>query len=246
MKVLMVDVGGSNVKIMSAPESEVRKIPSGRDFTPGEMVRGVRELAGDWEYDRISLGYPGLLRDGRPSRDPLNLGPGWLDFDYQAEFGLPVRFINDAAMQALGNYESGRLLFLGFGTSTGACLVADDAVVGIEIGTLRFTRRAKFMNWLSKKGLKRLGERRWIEAVREAVELLQDVFGPDHIVLGGGNAKLIEPMPSGCRRVENASAYRGAERLWEEADLFASPRATSWHLVRPKPGDFSIVPSANG
>jgi polyphosphate glucokinase len=246
MKVLMIDVGGSNVKIMASRDGEVRKIPSGQEFTPAEMVRGVRELAGDWEYDRISLGYPGLLRDGRPSRDPLNLGPGWLDFDYEAAFGLPVRYMNDAAMQALGNYESGRLLFLGFGTSTGACLVADDALVGIEIGMLRFTRRAKFMDWLSKKGLKRLGQRRWLEGVTAAVEMLQNVFGPDHTVLGGGNAKLIEPMPAGCIRVENASAYRGAERMWEEADIFASPRATSWHLIRPRPNDYSIVACEKG
>ncbi len=242
MKVLMIDVGGSNVKVKASAEGESRKFPSGRDMTAEQMTRTVREATGDWEYDRISIGYPGLLRDGRPSRDPLNLGPKWMDFDYEKAFEKPVRFMNDAAMQALGNYESGRLLFLGFGTSTGACLVADDALIPIEIGMLRFTRRARFMEWLSKKGLKRLGARRWVQAVTDAVELLQNVFGPDHTILGGGNSKLIDPLPHGCQRVENSSAYRGAERLWEDADLFASPRATSWRLTRPRPGDYSIVP----
>jgi predicted NBD/HSP70 family sugar kinase len=231
MKVLMLDVGGSNVKLMNAPDGEVRKVRSGPEFTPEQMVAEVRDATADWNFDCVSMGYPGLLRDGRPSRDPLNLGPGWLDFDYEKIFGVPVRFMNDAAMQALGNYESGRLLFLGFGTSIGASLIADDALVGIEIGLLRFTRRAKFMDWLSKKGLKRLGQRRWLNAVNAAVATLQDVFRPDLTVLGGGNAKLIDPMPDGCRRVENASAYRGAERLWDGADIVAHPRATSWHLV---------------
>jgi polyphosphate glucokinase len=232
MKVLMLDVGGSNVKLMNAVDGEMRKVKSGPEMTAEQMVREVLGATADWEFDCISIGFPGLLRDGRPSRDPLNLGSDWIDFDYEKEFGVPVRFMNDAAMQALGNYENGRLLFIGFGTSTGACLIADDALVGIEIGMLRFTRRAKFMDWLSKKGLRRLGQRRWLKAVKAGVETLQDVFRPDLTVLGGGNAKLIEPMPDGCRRVENASAYRGAERLWDGADIVAHPRATTWHLVR--------------
>ncbi|MGH8047881.1 MAG: ROK family protein [Chthoniobacterales bacterium] len=241
MKVLMLDVGGSNVKLMNAHDGEVRKVKSGSQFTPEDMVREVGEAVADWSFDCISMGYPGLLRDGRPSRDPLNLGPGWLDFEYEKAFGVPVRFMNDAAMQALGNYESGRLLFLGFGTSTGASLIADDALIGIEIGLLRFTRRAKFMHWLSKKGLRQLGRRRWLKAVGAAVATLQDVFSPDITVLGGGNAKLIEPMPDGCRRVENASAYRGAERLWEGADIVAMPRATTWELVRRPSEKLALV-----
>jgi predicted NBD/HSP70 family sugar kinase len=232
MKVLMLDVGGSNVKIKASHDGETRKIPSGPELTAAQMVQAVRGVTADWEYDRISLGYPGLLRHGRPSREPLNLGPGWLDFDYERAFGVPVRFMNDAAMQALGNYDSGRLLFLGFGTSIGACLIADDTLIGVEIGLLRLTRQTKFMDALSKKGRKRLGQRRWLKAVHRSVDILQDTFHPDITVLGGGNAKLIEPMPSGCRRVENSSAYRGAERMWEEADIFATPSATTWRLSR--------------
>jgi predicted NBD/HSP70 family sugar kinase len=241
MKVLMLDVGGSKVKMMNAADGEMRRVKSGRSFTPEDLVAEVREATADWEFDRVSLGYPGLLRDGRPSRDPLNLGPGWLDFDYEGELGAPVRFINDATMQALGNYESGRLLFLGFGTSIGAALVADDALVGVELGMLRFTRRAKFMDWLSKDGLRRLGRRRWGEAVHAAVEMLQDVFRPDVTILGGGNAKLVDPLPHGCRRVGNASAYRGAVRLWEGADIVAHPRATTWQLTRRPEQGLALV-----
>jgi polyphosphate glucokinase len=232
MNVLMLDVGGSNVKIKAAHDGETRKIPSGPELTAPQMVGSVRGITADWSYDRVSIGYPGLLRHGRPSREPLNLGSGWLDFDYERAFGVPVRFMNDAAMQALGNYESGRLLFVGFGTSTGASIIADDALIGVEIGMLRFTRQTKFMDALSKKGRRRLGQRRWLKYVHRAIGMLQDVFNPDLTVLGGGNSKLIEPMPEGCRRVENSSAYRGAERMWEEADIFASPSATSWRLVR--------------
>jgi polyphosphate glucokinase len=232
MKVLMLDVGGSNVKMKASADGEIRKIPSGENLTAAQMVRSVRGIAHDWDFDRVSIGYPGLLRHGRPSREPLNLGSGWLDFDYERAFGVPVRFMNDAGMQALGNYESGRLLFLGFGTSTGASLIADDALIGVEIGLLRFTRQTKFMDALSKKGRRHLGQRRWLKAVHRAVGMLQDVFHPDLTVLGGGNSKLIEPMPEGCRRVENSSAYRGAERMWEEADLFARPSATTWRITR--------------
>ncbi len=232
MNVLMLDVGGSNVKIKAARDGEIRKIPSGPDLAARQMAQAVRGITADWEYDCVSIGYPGLLRHGRPSREPLNLGSGWLDYDFERAFGVPVRFMNDAAMQALGNYESGRLLFLGFGTSTGASLIADDALIGIEIGMLRFTRQTRFMDLLSKKGRRRLGPRRWLMAVHRAVDMLQDVFHPDITVLGGGNAKTIDPMPEGCRRVENSSAYRGAERMWEDADIFASPSSTSWRLAR--------------
>jgi predicted NBD/HSP70 family sugar kinase len=232
MNVLMLDVGGSNIKIKASRDGEVRKFPSGPDLDAPQMVRAVRRLTSDWTYDRVSIGYPGLLRHGRPSREPLNLGSGWLDFDYEGAFGAPVRFMNDAAMQALGNYESGRLLFLGFGTSTGASLIADDALVGIEVGVLRLTRQTRFMDALSKKGRRRLGQRRWLKAVHQAVSILQDVFHPDHTILGGGNSKMIEPMPPGCQRVENSSAYRGAERMWEDADIFAAPAATTWRLTR--------------
>ena len=235
MKVLMIDVGGSNVKFMTARDGEMRKIKSGPELTAQAMAEGVLENTSDWEFDRISLGYPGLLKKGRPVRDPLNLGDGWLNFDFEKAFDKPVRFINDAAMQALGNYVHGRLLFLGFGTSIGTCLIADDTVLPIEIGLIRFSKNDRFMDRLSKEALKEKGVKPWIEAVHEAVELLQDVFHPDETVLGGGNAKLIDPLPANCRPVDNTSAFVGAERLWEDADLFAAADESTWKIQRREP-----------
>lgn len=235
MKVLMIDVGGSNVKFMNSREGEIRKLKSGGELTAQAMVEGVLADTADWEFDRISIGYPGLVKRGRPVRDPLNLGEGWLNFDFGKAFGKPVRLINDAAMQALGNYVHGRLLFLGFGTSIGTCMIADDTVVPIEIGLIKFSKSDRFMDRLSKEALKEKGIKPWIDAVHEAVELLQDVFHPDETVLGGGNSKLIDPLPNNCRQTDNASAFIGAERLWEDADLFASADDSTWKITRREP-----------
>lgn len=232
MKVLMVDIGGSNVKFMNARDGEMRKIKSGPELSAAEMAAGVLAATGDWTYDAVSIGFPGLLRKGRPVRDPLNLGGGWLNFDFEKAFGKPVRLINDAAMQALGNYVHGRLLFLGFGTSIGTCVIADDTVLPVEIGLIKFSRKERFMDRLSKEALKKDGIKPWLEAVQEAVELLRDVFHPDETVLGGGNAKLIDPLPADCRPVGNESAYVGAERLWEDADLCALADETTWKIQR--------------
>jgi polyphosphate glucokinase len=232
MNVLMVDVGGTNVKIMASHDGEMRKMPSGEALSATEMVRGVIELASNLEYDRISLGFPGLVEGGKPVREPGNLGDGWVGFDYSKAFGKPVRCINDAAMQALGNYVSGRLLFLGFGTSIGATVIVDDVVVPIEVGLIKLTRKARLMDRVSKAALKSDGQELWTEAVVEAVEILQNVIKPDETILGGGNAKLIDPLPAGCRCVDNPSAYIGAQRLWEGSDLFASACQTSWRIHR--------------
>lgn len=231
MSVLMIDVGGSNVKIMAAHDGEVRKLESHRRMSAREMVEGVVSLAKDWDYEKISIGFPGLVRDGRPVREPLNLGGGWVDFDYSAALGgKPVRFINDAAMQALGNYRSGRLLFLGLGTSTGTTIIVDDTVIPIEIGMLKLTRKSRFMDSLSKQALKADGLENWAKSAREAVAMLQNVFNPDVTILGGGNAKKLTPSPAHCILVDNRSAYVGARRLWEDADLYASACVTSWHI----------------
>jgi polyphosphate glucokinase len=232
MNVLMVDVGGTNVKVMACYQGEMRKMPSGEKLTASEMVRGVLELASGLEFDRISLGFPGLVEHGKPVLEPPNLGDGWVDFDYAKAFGKPVRIINDAAMQALGNYKSGRFLFLGLGTSIGTAVIVDDIVVPIEVGLIKLTRKDRFMDRLSKVALKRDGRERWTEAVVEAVELMQNVFKPDETVLGGGNARLVDPLPANCRCVDNRSAYLGAQRLWEGSDLFASACATSWRIHR--------------
>jgi polyphosphate glucokinase len=232
MNVLMIDVGGTNVKIMASYEGEMRKMPSGEKLSGSEMVRGVIELASGLEYDRISLGYPGLIHSGIPVREPHNLGKGWVGFDYSKAFGKPVRCINDAAMQALGNYTSGRLLFLSFGTSIGATVIVDDILVPIEVGLIKLTRKARVMDRVSKEALKRHGRELWSEAVVETVEILQNVIKPDETVLGGGNSDLIDPLPPNCRCVDNRSAYVGAQRLWEGSDLFASACPTSWRIHR--------------
>ena len=232
MKVLMIDIGGSNVKFMNSRGGEMRRLKSGPELTADEMVHGVLAQTGDWEYDKISIGFPGLLHHGRPSREPLNLGGGWLNYDFEGAFGKPVRMINDAAMQALGNYVHGRLLFLGFGTSIGTSIIADDVVIPVEVGMIRMSRKETFVDRLSKAALKEHGVEVWAEAVHEAVELMQDVFNPRDTVLGGGNTKLLETLPRGCRPTDNASAYVGALRLWEEADMCAVPGETTWKIQR--------------
>jgi len=232
MSVLMIDVGGSNIKVMAAHDGEMRKFPSHREMTAQEMVDGVKELTKDWEYEKVSIGFPGLLQSGKPVREPLNLGGNWVDFDFGAAFGRPLRMINDAAMQALGNYKKGRLLFFGLGTSVGTTIIVDDVVMPVEIGLIKLTRNSRFMDRLSKAALKEEGREKWLEAVLEAVALLQDVFYPDDTVLGGGNAKLVEPLPPNCRQTDNRSAYIGAVRLWEGADLFASSCPTTWRIHR--------------
>jgi polyphosphate glucokinase len=226
----MLDVGGSHVKLMIEPDGEIRKIPTGPRMTPKQLIRELPAQLHGWHVTHISIGYPGIVRNGRPWRDPLNLGRGWVGFDYEDAFGYPVRFINDAAMQALGNYKSGRFLFFGLGTSTGACLIADEVIIPVEIGLMRLREGHSFCKRLSKAAFHRLGQKRWSSSVNEAIEQLRDIFRPDLIVVGGGNARKINPLPDRCRLVENASAYLGAQRLWEDADSCAMPFETTWRL----------------
>ena len=170
------------------------------------------------------------MKTEKPVREPLNLGGGWLGFNYEKAFKKPVRFMNDASMQALANYNGGRMLFIGFGTSTGATLIIHDVIVPLEIGLLRFTKRGRFMDKLCKAYLKRAGKKRWMRYVLDAVTILQDVFKPTDTVLGGGNAKLIDPLPPGCRISANHGALRGAERMWAGADMLAGPVGNSWRI----------------
>ncbi|MGB8170271.1 MAG: ROK family protein [Chthoniobacteraceae bacterium] len=228
----MIDVGGTNVKLMASGHEGFRKFPSGRSLTAAKMVKGVLAATEDWEYEGISLGFPGLVREGRVARNPLNLGGGWMDFDFEKAFKRPVRTINDAAMQALATYDSGRLLFLGLGTSVGATVIADDTVVPLEIGIMPLSKSEAFMDRLSKEALDTLGKRRWQKSVMRAVALLRDIFWPDHFKLGGGNAKHIDPLPEGCERGDNQDAFRGAIRLWPGADMLAEAQTTTWRITR--------------
>jgi len=234
MKILMIDVGGTNVKLMASGHEGRRKVPSGSKLTASQMVKEVIKATEDWEYEAISMGYPSLVKDGRPAREPLNLGGGWLNFDYEKAFKRPVRFINDAAMQALASYQKGRMLFLGFGTSTGAAMIVDDVIITLEIGMLRLTRRTHFMDALSNEARQKNGRKRWLKAAYEAIEMMQDVFRPEDTVIGGGNGKEIDPLPKGCRLRDNQAAFTGATRLWPGADMIAEPYGSSWR-IRKKP-----------
>lgn len=233
MKVLMIDVGGTNVKLMASGQDGARKFASGRRLTAAKMMEKVLAETRDWEYDVVSLGYPGIVRSGRVDQEPHNLADGWVGFDFESAFDKPVRVINDAAMQALANYEAGRLLFLGLGTSVGATLIADDTVVPLEIGTIPLSRSEVMFERLGKKGLHSHGRDRWQKSVTRAVLLLRDIFWPDHFQLGGGNAKYLDPVPEGCICGSNHDAFYGARRLWPGADLLAEIQTTTLRIIRP-------------
>ena len=228
----MIDVGGSNVKLMASGQEEVRKFRSGTQLTARQMVSKTIETAADWKFDAISIGFPGLIANGQPVREPLNLGKGWVAFNYEAAFGRPVRLINDAALQALAAYDGGRMLFVGFGTSIGSTLIVDDTVIPLELGLLRLGKRQTFVDRLSDVALERDGRKKWQRAVGTAIAILQDAFWPTDTVIGGGNAKLLDPMPHACRRTANQEAFGGAIRLWKGADMIAEPRGTSWIIRR--------------
>lgn len=219
MNTLVIDIGGSNVKLWYT-ESLKEKIPSGRNFTPREFVRGVKQHIDDKAFERISIGYPGDVLYGRVHQEPYNLGKGWVDFDFSEAFGIPARVMNDACMQALGSYEGGRMLYLGLGTSLGTVYVIEGQIVPLALGHLQFRRNSSFEDRLSRRGLQTAGKARWRRAVGEAARVLHAAFLVDYVVLGGGNAKLLEKIPRGCRRGGNHNAYLGGLKMWE-SDVFA-------------------------
>lgn len=215
VKVLAIDIGGTNVKILATGQRVRRRFPSGETLTPSQMVSTVKKVAGDWEYEAVSIGYPGRVLHGRPASEPRNLAPGWLRFNFAAAFGRPVRLMNDAAMQALGSYKGGTMLFLGLGTGLGAALVVDDVVVPMEWGQLSY-RNGTVEDYMGARGLRRLGEKKWRRHVMYGLSRMAEVFSVDEIVLGGGNAKKLRDLPTGCRAGDNANAFIGGFRMWEE------------------------------
>ena len=217
MKILVVDIGGTNVKMLASGQREPRKFPSGPGMTPRLMAAGVKQVGQGWTYDAVSIGYPGPVRDGRPASEPHNLGRGWVAFNYRAAFGRPVKIINDAAMQALGSYEGGRMLFLGLGTGLGSTLIADGVVQPMELGHLPY-RKGTFEDYLGIRGLEQRGKKKWRTAVEDAVARLIAALQPDSVVLGGGNVKKLKALPPLCRAGVNANAFRGGFRLWEATD----------------------------
>jgi polyphosphate glucokinase len=220
--VLTVDIGGSSVKVLASGQTEPRKRRSGKNLTPAKMVEIVQELAEGSDYDVVSIGYPGLVGNQGPSSEPGNLGSGWVGFDFSSAFGLPVRIMNDAAMQALGSYEGGRMLFLGLGTGVGSALITEEVILTLELGQLPYKRGETLGEALGRQGLKRLGKIAWRRAVSDVASALIKAFLADSLVIGGGNAKKLEELPPGVRQSHNLTAFRGGFRLW---DTGAAPRA---------------------
>ena len=216
MNILVVDVGGTHVKILGTGKDEPRKFPSGPTLGPEQMVAGVKELAGDWTYEAISIGYPGPVLHHRPVAEPHNLAPGWVAFDYEGGFGRPVRVINDAAMQALGSYRGGKMLFLGLGTGLGSTLIVEGVIEPMELAHLPY-RKGTYEDYVGLRGLDRLGKKKWRHQVTEVVALLVAALQPDDVVLGGGNVKKLKELPPRCRAGDNANAFIGGFRLWEAA-----------------------------
>ena len=217
MKVLVVDVGGTSVKIFASGQQTVRKFRSGPALTPKQMVAGVVKAAKGWTYDVVSIGYPGPVSRSTLLEEPKNLGAGWVGFDFKKAFGCPVKLINDAAMQALGSYEGGRMLFLGLGTGLGSALIADKAIMPMELAHLPYKKGRTFEDYVGLRGLERLGKTKWRRAVDDVVTRLKTALVADYVVLGGGNAKKLTQLPEGVRLGDNAHAFTGGQRLWEEA-----------------------------
>jgi polyphosphate glucokinase len=217
--ILAVDIGGSKIKVLATNQTEPRKMRSGKRLTPTNMVKAVRELADGWDYDVVSIGYPGMVGAHGPRSEPGNLGPGWVGFNFAAAFGLPVRVINDAAMQALGSYEGGRMLFLGLGTGLGSTLIADHVIIPLELGHLLYKDGQTLGDLLGARGFKRLGQKAWSRIVGEVVPMLMNALLADHVVVSGGNAKKLKPLPVGVRLGNNLTAFRGGFRLWNLKDV---------------------------
>jgi predicted NBD/HSP70 family sugar kinase len=213
-KVLVIDVGGTNIKLLATGQKDSRKIASGPSMTPSKMVREVKNCVKDWDFDRVSLGYPGPVINGRPLREPHNLGGGWMGFNFREAFGFPVKVINDAAMQALGSYKGGRMLFLGLGTGLGSAMIVDGVLEPMELAHLTYKKGKTYEDYLGLRGLKRLGKKKWRQQVTKIVEKLKTALEPDYVVLGGGNIKKLKKLPPGTRLGNNANAFLGGFRMW--------------------------------
>jgi ROK family len=226
-KILVIDIGGTHVKMMISRQKK-RKFKSGPKLTPREMVAEVKEEIEDWKFDAISIGFPAPVRDGRILDEPKHLGKGWVRFNFEKALGKPVRIINDAAMQALGSYRGGRMLFLGLGTGLGSTLVLRDMVLPLELGDLPYRDDRTIEDFLGKPGMSELGEKEWERQVTIAVAQLKESFIADYVVLGGGNAKKLKKLPKGAEPGYNRNAFLGGARLWQIDPRTRRPR---WKVV---------------
>ena len=220
MNVLVIDIGGNNVKILATGQNESRKFPSGPTLTPKQMVAGVKKLARDWKYDAVSIGYPGMVVRNRLLAEPHNLGRGWMGFDFEAAFKRPVKVVNDAAMQALGSYKGGKMLFLGLGTGLGSAMIVDGIIEPMELAHLSY-KKGTYEDYVGARSLEKRGKKKWRGQVAEVVKRLIAALEPDDVVLGGGNVRKLKVLPKACRvcrEGDNANAFLGGFRLWEKAD----------------------------
>jgi polyphosphate glucokinase len=215
-KTLVVDVGGTHVKMLASGETEPRKFDSGPTMTAGKMVKLVKAATRDWEYDRVTLGFPGPVVNGHPLREPHNLAGGWMRFDFAKAFGLPVKVINDAAMQALGSYQGGAMLFLGLGTGLGSAMIVNGVLEPMELAHLLYKKDKTYEDYLGLRGIERLGKKKWRKQVARVVKLLKDALEADYVVLGGGNSKKLDRIPSGARLGSNGNAFIGGLRIWDQ------------------------------
>ncbi len=217
MNVLVVDIGGTNVKLWMTGSVEKVKFPSGKTLTPEQLMKEARALLGERTFDRVSIGYPGDVVHGRPVKDPYNLGPGWVGFDFAHAFQCPVRLMNDASMQALGSYEGGRMLYLGLGTSVGTVFISDGKIVPLALGHLLLNGKKNFEQAMNRAALDANGARRWGEEVLQAASTLRAAFLADYVMFGGGNAKKLREIPDYGRRGGNFNAYIGGLRMWDDS-----------------------------
>lgn len=215
-RVLVIDVGGTNVKMLASGQTEPRRYPSGPTMTPGKMIRVVKKSVRDWKFDCVSLGFPGPIINECPLREPHNLGSGWMGFDFRKAFGRPVKIINDAAMQALGSYQGGRMLFLGLGTGLGAAMIVDGMLQPMELAHLIYKNGKTYEDYLGLRGLKRTGTKKWRKHVTTIVKQLKSALKADYVVVGGGNSKKLKKLPAGARLGNNRNAFLGGFRMWEK------------------------------
>ncbi|HKE22634.1 MAG TPA: ROK family protein [Bryobacteraceae bacterium] len=226
MRVLVIDVGGTHVKILATGLRTPVKIDSGPAMTARRMVASVRKAASAWNYSRVSIGFPGPVAHGKPLAEPHNLGPGWVGFDFRKAFGHPVKLVNDAAMQAIGSYKGRRMLFLGLGTGLGSAFIVDGVLEPMELAHLPYKNGRTYEDYVGIRGLKRLGRKKWRHAVADVVERLQAALEADYVVIGGGNARLLKKLPERVRLGDNHNAFRGGFRLWEKPKEGKRPRTT--------------------
>ena len=217
MNTLVIDIGGTHVKVLASGHRKPIKIPSGPAMTPKQMVQLVRESTAGWRFSRVSIGYPGPVAHGRPVTDPRHLGPGWVGFDFSRAFGRPVKIVNDAAMQALGSYRGGRMLFLGLGTGLGSAVIADGVLEPMELAHLPYKKGRTYEDYVGSRSLRRRGKRKWRKHVLDVTRRFKAAVEADYVVLGGGNVRLLRTLPRGVRRGRNANAFAGGFRLWQRS-----------------------------